>query len=68
MRTKENTQIIVVVDNFNRFVILRALPNRKAETITSWVMTNIIGLFGIPLAFKIDNGGEFRGIFSDVCE
>ena len=48
--------------------MLGALPNRKSETIASWIINNIIGVFGMPLAFKTDNGSEFRGFFIKVCE
>lgn len=32
------------------------------------MIKNILGLFGIPLAFKTDNGSEFHGAFTSMCE
>ena len=42
------TQIVVLVDNFSKFVMLGALPDRRAETIAQWLYQNVICLFGSP--------------------
>ena len=55
------------MDNFAKFVILGALPNRKASTVAAWMMKEVIGNFGIPLVIKSDNGLEFKGLFEEIC-
>ena len=68
LSSQGNSQIIVAVDNFNKFVLIGALPNRQAITITNWFLKNIIGILGWPVMVKSDNGSEFKGIFSEVLE
>ena len=61
------TQIVVLVDNFSKFVMIGALPDRKAETVAQWLYGTVIYLFGIPLLIKSDGGSEFKGVFGDMC-
>ena len=63
-----NTQIVIMVDNFNRFVHIAALENRNSGTLAKFLMDRIIGVFGPPKVIKSDNGNEFYGLFKDVCQ
>ena len=50
--------ILVFVDIFTRFVILRAIPNKKAITIARQLV-DIFLLLGFPKIIQSDNGLEF---------
>ena len=56
-----------MVDNFNRFVHIAALENRKSGTLAKFLMDRIVGVFGPPKIMKSDNGSEFSGLFREVC-
>ena len=61
-------QIVVLVDNFSKFVMIGALPDRKSETIAMWLYETVICLFGKPLLIKSDLGSEFKGTFQELCD
>ena len=46
-------------DNLTRFCLLRALPDKRAETILDNLI-EIFCTFGAPTILHTDNGGEFR--------
>ena len=56
-----------MVDNFSKFVLIGELKDRQSSTIAKWIMQNVIGIFGIPLIIKSDNGSEFKGLFREIC-
>ena len=47
-----NNQVCVVVDNFSRFVIVGALPNRQSETVANWFYNQICCIYGKPKVIK----------------
>ena len=51
--------VLVVVDVFTRFTILRAIPDKRKETIAI-ELWKIFCQFGPPKIVQSDNGGEFR--------
>lgn len=59
--------ILTMVDTFSKFVLIAALPDRSAATISQVVRERLIGPFGVPLSFRVDNGTEFAGAFSALC-
>ena len=62
------SQIVVVVDNFSKFVMLGSLPDRRADTVALWFYQQVICLFGAPVLIKSDGGSEFKGMFDEMCE
>jgi hypothetical protein len=50
--------IMVLVDVFTSFCILRALPNKEADTIAR-VLWVVFSDFGPPISLRSDNGKEF---------
>lgn len=57
--TSGNTYLLVMVDVCTRFCILRALPNKKSDTLVK-ALTQVFCDFGIPRILQSDNGTEFR--------
>lgn len=53
-----NNYVLVLVDYFTRFTILRALPDKQSTTIAKELLS-IFCLFGFPKIINSDNGTEF---------
>jgi hypothetical protein len=53
-----NNFMLVMVDHFSRFTILRALPDKSSISIAKELL-NIFCLFGFAKAISCDNGKEF---------
>jgi transposase InsO family protein len=53
-----NNFMLVVVDHFTRFTILRALPDKQSYTIAKELLS-IFCLFGFPKIITMDNGLEW---------
>ncbi|KAG2228417.1 hypothetical protein INT48_002888, partial [Thamnidium elegans] len=53
-----NNYMLVMVDHFSRFTILRALPDKTSLTIAKELL-NIFCLFSFPKVISHDNGSEF---------
>ncbi|KAG1121633.1 hypothetical protein G6F42_012242 [Rhizopus arrhizus] len=53
-----NNYILVAMDLFSRFIVLRALPNKTATTVAKEIVS-IFSLFGYPKVLSHDNGKEF---------
>ena len=63
---RENKQIrgkgqyvIGAVDAFSKFFVTDIIPEKSAEQIVKFVMTNIICVYGFPHILTSDNGSEF---------
>jgi len=56
-----NNFMLVVMDLFSRFIILRAIPDKTAVTIAK-ELVSIFSLFGYPRIVGHDNGREFTSI------
>ena len=64
---KGNKYMLVVVDVFTRFVILRALPDKKQATVAKELI-DIFLLIGFPKILQTDNGKEFYNrLLSEIC-
>ena len=59
--------ILTMVDTFSKFILLAALPDKASATVATTIRERLIGVFGIPLAFRVDNGTEFAGALAEVC-
>jgi len=57
-----NNFVLVIVDYFSRFTILRALPDKSAITVAR-ALLSVCCLFGFPKRITSDNGSEFTGAF-----
>ena len=57
--TDGHKYLLTVVDIFSGFVILRALKDKKAETVAQQLWA-ICALFGLPQIIQSDNGTEFK--------
>ena len=57
--TEGHKHLLTVVDIFSGFVILRALKDKKAETVAQQLWA-ICALFGLPQIIQSDNGTEFK--------
>ncbi|SAL94830.1 hypothetical protein, partial, partial [Absidia glauca] len=59
---KGNTWLLVMVDVCTRFTILRALPDKKSDTIVH-TLIQVFSDFGYPRIIQSDNGTEFKNQF-----
>jgi transposase InsO family protein len=50
--------LLVVVDVFSRFTVLRALKDKTATSVAR-ALWDVFGHFGVPLVIQSDNGTEF---------
>ncbi|CEI98593.1 hypothetical protein RMCBS344292_12698 [Rhizopus microsporus] len=55
---QSNNYILIMKDIFSRFVILRAIPDKKSDTIVQQLV-NVFCDFGIPKIVQSDNVTEF---------
>jgi hypothetical protein len=54
-----NKYILVLVDHFSRYALLKALPNKEAWTVALGILETL-GLFGVlPGIIRTDHGSEF---------
>lgn len=60
--TTGNNYLLLVVDYFSRFTILRAIPDKSPVTVAH-ALLSICCLFGFPTIITSDNANEFTGAF-----
>jgi hypothetical protein len=61
-----NQYILVVVDNFSRYSLLKAIPNKQASTV-AMALLEVIGLFGlVPKIVRCDHGTEFTAALTQA--
>mgnify|MGYP001546096517 CR=1 FL=1 len=66
---KQNRYILVVTDNFTRWVEAIALPNIEAKTVAQAFLTEFACKFGFPLEIKTDQGSNFESnLFREFCD
>ena len=64
-----NQYILMVIDQFTKWVEAFAIPNQSAETIADVVLNEYFSRFGIPLNIHTDQGKNFDGsLMNAVCE
>ena len=63
-----NESILVICDQFTRWVEAIALPNQEAETMATAAVNEFFCRFGFPLQIVTDQGTNFQSrLFSEVC-
>lgn len=60
--TSGNNYLLVIVDYFSRFLILRAIPDKSPITVAK-ALLSVCCLFGFPQKITTDNSQEFVGTF-----
>ena len=64
----KNKYVMVVQDQFSKWVECYALPDQKSMTVADALVTNFILRFGCPHQLHTDQGINFEGhLFRDVC-
>ena len=68
-KTKNGNQfILVLVDNFSKWLEAIPLPNQEAETTARAAINEFFARFGFPLELVSDQGANFNSaLFSEVC-
>ena len=63
-----NVYILLIVDQFTKWVEAVALPNQKAETVARATVENFILRLGCPLEIITDQGTNFQSdLFQELC-
>lgn len=55
-----NRQLLVVVDSFSKFVLMKAMRSASAETTTEFLRNEVFLKFGVPAILISDNGPQLR--------
>ena len=66
---KGNKYILVIVDQFTKWVEAFPLKNKLAETVAGVVVREFVARFGCPLGIHTDQGRNFESeLFKEMCE
>ena len=66
---RENQYVLVVVDQFSKWVEWYALSDQTAERVARNLVSEFIGRFGCPLELHSDQGLNFESrMFKEVCD
>ena len=65
--SKSYRYVLSVLDVFSRFVWLRALTEKHAETVAD-KLYKIYMDFGFPRVIQCDQGSEFKGVLKNMCK
>jgi hypothetical protein len=66
--TKGNCYVLVIVDQFTKWVEAVALPDQTAETVARAAVDSFFARFGCPLEITTDQGANFTSqLFTDMC-
>ena len=64
-----NVYILMLVDQFTKWLECYPLPDQNAETIAKAMVEGFIARFGCPLQIHTDQGRNFTGnMFTQVCQ
>ena len=64
-----NRYILMVIDQFTKWVECYPVPDQSAETISKTLVDNFITRFGTPVQIHSDQGRNFDGkLFKSLCE
>ena len=67
--SKGNQYVLMIVDQFTKWLECFPLPQQKAEETAKCVVDGFISRFGCPLEIHTDQGKNFDGkLFASVCE
>ena len=63
-----NMYILVVIDNFSRFVELFVMPNNNSDEVAKAILS-IYGRYGLPKTIHSDQGSHFTAnVITSLCE
>lgn len=54
-----NVSLLIVLDQFSKFVLLKPLKKATASEIGSFLESEVFHVFGVPESILTDNGGQF---------
>lgn len=64
-----NRWLLVIMDNFSKFVILKAMRTASAENTAKFLENEVFLRYGVPERITSDQGCQFRSkIFADLCD
>jgi transposase InsO family protein len=64
----KNRYILVVMDNFTKYVECYAIPDQRAETVANKIVFEYFCRFGLPLDLHSDQGKNFQSeLFRQMC-
>ena len=64
-----NKYILIITDQFTKWVEAYALPDQSAETTAKCLVEEFIARFGAPLEIHSDQGRNFQSeLFHDICK
>ena len=67
--SKGNQYVVMIVDQFTKWLECFPLPHQSAEEVARCVVDGFISRFGCPLEIHTDQGKNFDGnLFASVCE
>ena len=65
---RHNKYVLLLVDQFSKWVEIHALPDQSAELIARTVVEQVFSRFGSPLEIHSDQGKNFDGnVFKALC-
>lgn len=64
--TRGNRYVVVAQDWFNKWVELRAIPDKKSATIAAFFSEEILHRVEFPHVVLTDQGGKFKGMMDEV--
>ena len=59
--------IVIAVDAWSKWLEYRVLPHLTSEAVATFLYEEIIAWYGTPAVVKCDQGTEFAGEFSRLC-
>ena len=68
-RRQDNKYILVIVDQFTKWIEIVPLPNQSAHSVAKATLDNFISRMGCPIQIHTDQGTNFVGnLFTDLCK
>ena len=65
---RDNQYVLVIGDNFTRWIEAYPIPNQQAETIAKRLVHDYISRYGSPLEIHSDQGRSFESeLFKETC-
>jgi hypothetical protein len=65
---RNNKYVLLLVDQFSKWVEIHPIPEQKAEIIAQTVVEQVFSRFGSPVQIHSDQGKNFDGnLFKSVC-
>lgn len=56
---QRNEHLCVIVDNFSKFVVMKAMPRANTVSLIKFLDERVFSVFGIPKKFTSDNGSVY---------